>query len=662
MSNSQTLCIAGIVVLLSLSVGCVRDNDGYDPSLGENVTDMGGVGTDGTIGSGGSAGTGGFAAEPGEAGTGGIDSMCAPADCGDVPQAEPEPCADGRVASWSCEADDSGDCGWDVVCGPTGGGGAAGAGGIAGAGGMAGAAGAAGMAGNGGIAGNGGEAGMAGGIEPSDVDGDGIADAQDNCPERGNPGQADRDDDGVGDRCDNCPRNPNADQADEDGNGVGDVCDGPSDSDLDGLEDRDDNCPLQPNEEQSDVDDDGIGDRCDNCPLTPNNGQMDMDNDGIGDACPERDSDADGVIDVMDNCVGIANPGQADRDDDGVGDVCDNCVDVPNNDQLDVDFDEVGDVCDQFFPRAIVVLDWGRQELDFDLHVLHPRGEYFSREWDCWSGNRTTFWADPGLTWDAPGESDSLTEQVRMIEPQAGTYTVGVDLFTSARGTARLTFFCGDEAPIVFGPFDLESEEQGNRQLFEAFRFNPTDCSVEAIGEVRGLECEGAVDCVCEDCEQGVCSASNCPDDVPCDFESGECIDRCADVECDLGEFCYPATGECSLGSCQPCSARDDCPGNALCVGYGNGFAFCVPPCVDGLCGEDYRCAEFQSAGPDRLFGCVPEGENDAGSRDVCIDVACERLGECEDGVCDPRIGQCVECVTNDDCPGRQFCVQRECR
>ena len=70
MSNSQTLCIAGIVVLLSLSVGCVRDNDGYDPSLGENVTDMGGVGTDGTIGSGGSAGTGGFAAEPGEAGTG----------------------------------------------------------------------------------------------------------------------------------------------------------------------------------------------------------------------------------------------------------------------------------------------------------------------------------------------------------------------------------------------------------------------------------------------------------------------------------------------------------------------------------------------------------------------------------------------------------------
>jgi hypothetical protein len=59
----------------------------------------------------------------------------------------------------------------------------------------------------------------------ADLDGDGIPDAEDNCPSVPNPDQADTDKDGPGDACDNCPPLPNPDQADADRNGTGDVCD-----------------------------------------------------------------------------------------------------------------------------------------------------------------------------------------------------------------------------------------------------------------------------------------------------------------------------------------------------------------------------------------------------------------------------------------------------
>lgn len=59
-----------------------------------------------------------------------------------------------------------------------------------------------------------------------DSDGDGIADASDNCPGVANPDQYDEDADAVGDACDNCPHVANPDQAaDADGDGVGDACD-----------------------------------------------------------------------------------------------------------------------------------------------------------------------------------------------------------------------------------------------------------------------------------------------------------------------------------------------------------------------------------------------------------------------------------------------------
>jgi len=103
-----------------------------------------------------------------------------------------------------------------------------------------------------------------------DFDGDGIADAADNCPRVFNPirpvdrgAQADVDRDAAGDACDVCPVNP--------GTSACSSVD-PGDFDADGVLDAADNCPSDLNAEQSDADADGRGDACDACPSFSNPG------------------------------------------------------------------------------------------------------------------------------------------------------------------------------------------------------------------------------------------------------------------------------------------------------------------------------------------------------------------------------------------------------
>lgn len=93
-----------------------------------------------------------------------------------------------------------------------------------------------------------------------------------------------------------------------------------TDKDGDGVADADDNCadifnPIRPldGDSQLDTDGDGIGDACDKCPLA----------NGESCTPPSADDiDGDGVPNGADNCPEISNNDQADADGDGIGDVC----------------------------------------------------------------------------------------------------------------------------------------------------------------------------------------------------------------------------------------------------------------------------------------------------------------------------------------------------
>ncbi|WP_179319954.1 collagen-binding domain-containing protein [Winogradskyella helgolandensis] len=214
----------------------------------------------------------------------------------------------------------------------------------------------------------------------ADTDGDGVADCVDNCPEVANADQADLDGNGIGDVCDeaeieeicdgidnngdgvidegfadidgdgvadcvdNCPEVANADQADLDGNGIGDVCDEPEIEEVcDGIDNNGDGVI---DEGFADTDGDGVADCVDNCPEVANADQADLDGNGIGDVCDEVEIEE--VCDGIDNNGdGVIDEGFADTDGDGVADCVDNCPEVANADQADLDGNGIGDVCDE---------------------------------------------------------------------------------------------------------------------------------------------------------------------------------------------------------------------------------------------------------------------------------------------------------------------------
>ena len=113
---------------------------------------------------------------------------------------------------------------------------------------------------------------------PTDNDGDGFSDDEDNCPNTVNPHQSDRDEDGQGDDCD----------LDPDGDGLSAEQEGAlgtsplnPDSDGDGRYDGEDNCPLWANPNQEDENQNGRGDRCDS---TDDSAGEDTDQDCVADA------------------------------------------------------------------------------------------------------------------------------------------------------------------------------------------------------------------------------------------------------------------------------------------------------------------------------------------------------------------------------------------
>ncbi|MEE2788257.1 MAG: thrombospondin type 3 repeat-containing protein [Myxococcota bacterium] len=113
----------------------------------------------------------------------------------------------------------------------------------------------------------------------NDIDGDGVPNGQDNCPETYNPP----------------PEGATEQVDDNDNDGIGDVCD--PDDDNDGVLDEADGCPTIADMNRIDTDNDGLGDACDDdadndgvpndedlCPREPNFSVGDLDGQGDGEA------------------------------------------------------------------------------------------------------------------------------------------------------------------------------------------------------------------------------------------------------------------------------------------------------------------------------------------------------------------------------------------
>ena len=155
-----------------------------------------------------------------------------------------------------------------------------------------------------------------------DMDGDGVLDRDDACPEEpgvrtddeatnGCPAPGDGDGDGVPDINDACPEEPGVQSAEPRQNGC------PPDRDGDGVADKVDACPDKPGVEQKDPtqngcppdsDRDGILDEDDACPDLPGVKSDDPKLNG----CPSPDRDGDGILNESDACPDEAGPRDAD--------------------------------------------------------------------------------------------------------------------------------------------------------------------------------------------------------------------------------------------------------------------------------------------------------------------------------------------------------------
>lgn len=129
-------------------------------------------------------------------------------------------------------------------------------------------------------------------VVAQDADGDGVLDANDNCPAVANADQSDVDGDTFGDVCDNCFVIFNFDQSDTDGDAIGDACD---------------NCPDDANPTQLDFDNDGVGNACDNCPTCWNPDQSDTDSNGTGDLCEPDAPVCSNTAAAQATCAAITN-------------------------------------------------------------------------------------------------------------------------------------------------------------------------------------------------------------------------------------------------------------------------------------------------------------------------------------------------------------------
>ncbi|HUH01836.1 MAG TPA: OmpA family protein, partial [Kofleriaceae bacterium] len=233
------------------------------------------------------------------------------------------------------------------------------------------------------------------------------------------PPVSDMDGDGIPDERDGCPN----DAEDQDGFEDDDGCPDP-DNDGDGTPDVDDACPNEagPAENRGcpdvDTDGDGVVDRLDRCPTEAE----DLDGFEDEDGCPDLDNDGDGIPDALDRCPLEAEDvdgfededgcPDADNDGDGIPDLADSC---PNEPETFNGFEDDDGCPDK--GKVLVVLTRDKIEIKQEIHFASGKAKIPKRDYKLLATVAKVLILHPGIKHvRIEGHTDSVGSDARNLD------------------------------------------------------------------------------------------------------------------------------------------------------------------------------------------------------------------------------------------------------